>query len=236
MFKIKLMVGLAALLTALVVTAAPAMAEFESTNGQTQGKIKTFPEVTTFESVAGGAKIECKSASGEPSGMWQIQVKTQTLQGKYFYQAASKKGPHEGLKIEKWGHCVGPTSLEAKVKCSLQVEIGSQNGNPLSSGNGTGSVAPTSTQTGATGCEVFLGTAENSCTVKVDPNGNRELNKVGLINGGQSEVEIGSEVKGITSTIQESKELCKTLLIKGGQGTGAFITKNNLITLGQKLV
>ncbi len=219
MFKIKLLAGLAALVTTLVVAAAPAMAEFESTNGQTQGNIKTFPETTTFESVEGGVAITCKNEKGEPKGEWQIQTKATTQQGKFFYQAAAKKGPVEQLKIEKWGTCA-TLGVAGTVKCNLQV-FTSSNGN-------TGGVY-------APGCEVKFGTGANTCTVLVQPGGNKELSSVMLtsISGG---IEISPSVKGVTSTTQETGGECKVLTVKGGQGTGDFKTKNPLVTEGQRLV
>jgi hypothetical protein len=221
MLKMKLLVGLVGLLTALFVMAAPATAEFVSNGPQGgQGKIKSFPSTTTFVANKESPPITCKSASGEPAGEWHIQQKTQLIQGKYLYQPQTKKGPHESLKITKWGTCAA-LGIGAQVTCNLQVEQGTQNGS-------TGSVYPP-------GCTVKVGTGENTCTVNVQPDGNKELREVKLKNGGQNEVEINSEVKGVTSTIQESKELCKTLGVKGGQGTGEFKTEGALITQGQKL-
>jgi hypothetical protein len=221
MFKIKLLPGIAALAATLLVLAAPAYAEFESTSGQTQGKIKTFPGETTFEATAGGVPITCKSATGEPAGEWQIQVKTQKQQGKFFYQEAAKKGPHLQLKITKWGTCA-TLGVAGTVTCNLQIESASVNGN-------TGSVYPP-------GCEVKFGTGEHICIVKVQPDGNKELSLVKLLNLGASELEVNSEIKGVTSTLQDIGEECKTLTVKGGQGTGAFKTKSPLIAEGVKIV
>jgi hypothetical protein len=226
MFKIKLLMGLASLATALFVLAAPAMAEFESNTGKSQGVIKTFPESTVFESVAGGPAVECKSKNSEgkvvAAGGWQIQVKGTNQQGKFFYQAAALKGPHEQLKIEKWGVCTGPTGLPVEVSCNLQIE--SNGTNP----SGTGSVYPP-------GCVVKIGTGENTCTINVQPDGNKEMQGAKLVNG-VSGVEIGGGATTVSSTTQESKTLCKTLAVKGGQKTGKYSLKNNLETEGQKLV
>jgi hypothetical protein len=243
MFKIRLLVGLSALVTTLVVLAAPAMAEFESKNGQTRGPIKTFPAETIFKGATGGPSITCKNASGEPKGEWWIQVKAFKQQGKYFFQELATKGPHEQLKIEKWGHCVGPALLEVKVKCNLQVESNGTNS------VGTGSVYPVIGQTEVTGCVAFVGTEGSHCIVNVSQDGNKELQKVGLVNIGTEEVGIKGEVTGIRSTLQETtteivkegiKEKvgkCKELAISSTpQGTGTFTTSENLVTLGQKLV
>ncbi len=226
MFKIKLLAGFAGLVTTLLVMTAPAMAEIQSNNGQTQGPIKTYPETTTFESVEGGPAITCKSTNSKgevvAKGGWIIQVKTQTQQGKYFYQAPTLKGPHEQFKFENWGVCTGPVSFPATIECSIQWE------------SVTLTIATGSVQ--APGCVVKVGTGENTCTVNVAQGGNQELSEVKVANAGTNGIEVGSNVSGISSTAQESKALCKELGIKGGQKTGKFFTKNNLVTEGQKLV
>ncbi len=244
MFKIKLLVGLSALVTALVIFAAPAVAEFQSNTGQVRGPIKTFPEETVFKAATGGPSIACKGTSGEPKGEWWIQVKAFTQQGKYFFQAPTTKGPHEQLKIEKWGTCTGPTGLGVTVKCNLQVE--SNGTSPV----GTGSVYPVITQTEVTGCVAFVGVEKSHCIINVGQDGNKELQKVGLENIMTNEVGIKGEITtGIRSTLQETETevekegkkvkvgKCKELTISSTpQGTGSFTTKNNLVTEGQKLV
>jgi hypothetical protein len=236
MFKIKLLVGLAGLMTTLFVVAAPAMAEFESNGATNSGPIKTFPEKSTFQTLNEGPTVECKAKNTEgkviASGEWQIQMKTYNQQGKYFYQGPTKKGPHEQLKIDKWGVCTGPTGIATTIQCALQIEIGGQNGNATSAVNGTGSVVPP-------GCSVTIGTPTNNCTINVPQGGNRELQGVTIKNLAPNEVEIKSNLEHrISSTFQESKELCKTLgLNKNGQASGSFKTEGGaLITEGQKLV
>jgi hypothetical protein len=236
MFKVKLLAGLVALAMTLVVFAAPAMAEFESNGASNSGPIKTFPEKSTFQTLNAGPIIECKAKNAEgkvvASGEWQIQVKTYSQQGKFFYQEPAKKGPHEQLKIDKWGVCMGPTGLPITIQCALQVEIGGQNGNASSASNGTRSVVPP-------GCFLTIGTTANNCTITVPQGGNRETQGVTIKNLLANEVEIKSNVENrISSTFQESKELCKTLgLNKNGQASGSFKTEGAaLITEGQKLV
>ncbi len=210
----------------MTIAVTPAMAEFESTTGQSQGKIGTFPKTITFETVEGGAAFTCKSTNAEgqvvAAGGWQIQVKTLTQQGKFFYQAGSLKGPHEQLKILKWGVCTWPTGAAITIECNLQVE---SNG---TSPSATDSVYPP-------GCTAKLGTTENFCAMNFQPDGNKELQGTKLVNGTFG-VEIESTTKGITSTVQENKGLCKTLGIKGGQKTGKYFTTGKLETEGQKLI
>lgn len=220
MLKMKLLLGLAPLLAALVVIAAPAGAEFQSNGQSSQGKIKSFPEKATFVTTQTGPAVECKSATGEPAGEWDIQVKQEDSQGN---QQQTKKGPHELIKLKKWGHCTGPTGIAATVECSIQVETAGQFGN-------TGSVGPA-------GCFVLLGPQGGAhCIIKVANAGNKELSEVKLKNGVQNEVEIESNVSGITSTIEETSSECKILTVEAGI-TGHFKTEGKpLITEGQKLV
>ncbi len=226
MLKIKLLIGLAALVITSVTMAAPAMAEFESTTGKSQGTIKAFPASGTYETVEGGPALTCKSKNAEgevvASGGWQIQVKATTQQGKFFYQAPTLKGPHEQLKMIKAGVCTGPTGISATLSCEVQVE--SNGTNP----SATGSIYPP-------GCTDKLGTSENFCTVNQQPDGNKELQGTKLVNGTFGVI-MESNTKGITSTIQENKTLCKTLGIKGGQKTGKVFGTGALETEGQKLV
>ncbi len=191
---------------------------FETNTGKATGPIKTFPEVATFKTAPEGPSVECKSASGEPAGEWVIQVKT-TKENR---QESTTRGGHELLKITKWGHCVGPTLLEAKVKCDLQITR-----------IGTASVYPIG-PVGNTGCEISVGTEAKHCTIKTPVEGNKELPGVTLKNLGSNEIEIGGESKGLKTEVEET-ELCKMLLIKGGTA-GTFKVSKALITEGQKLV
>lgn len=222
MFKIKLLVVLAAIVTTLVVAVAPASAEFRSTTGKVQGKIKSFPKESTFKVEPNSLAIVCKATneSGQviAEGEWEIQKKAENKEG---FQQGQLKGPHEQLKIISWGHCAS-NGVTVKVKCSLQIE-------QVTSTLFTGAVYPP-------GCVVFVGNSEeNDCIVTVAAEAaNRGLGEVKVANKGQSEVEIGSEVKGITSTSTESKELCKTLHIPKESKEGTFKTNGeSLITEGQ---
>ncbi len=224
---VKWYMGLWAVIASVLMTLpTPTVAAFESTTGKSQGPINTYPETTTFQTVEGGPAITCKSTNSKgevvAKGGWIIQVKTQTQQGKYFYQAPALKGPREQLKIETFGICIGPTGLPVETSCNFQVE---SNG---ASSLGTGSVYPP-------GCIQKFGSPENSCAIIAQPDGNKELSEVRIENGGAG-VEIKDQTQGISSIVQESKELCKTLGVKGGQKTGKHSSKNPLVTEGQKLI
>jgi len=119
MFKIKLLAGLAVVVTALVAMTVPAMAaEFESNSSSNQGKVIAFPEKSVFTATPGNPSIECKSAGG-PIAEWVLPA---------------KKSATELLQIKKWGTCVGPTSLPATVKCNLEVNASNNTGSVPSSG------------------------------------------------------------------------------------------------------
>jgi hypothetical protein len=224
MIKTKLLMGLAALAVSLFASAAPASAWFEANSNTTSGPIKSFPEKSVFHASPGGPAVECKAKNSEgkvvAEGTWQIQVKQE--QTKAGFQAQTKTGPHEQLKITKWGSCFGPISTIATVKCTLQVEQQEK------------SAAKPQTVTGSTyppGCEVVIAT----CVIKVPAiEANRRLSEVKIENIGTNEVGIESEVKGITSQVNTACE--STFGIKNSK-EGDFKTEGGkLITEGQKLV
>lgn len=210
MLKIRLLVGLAALVMAMLVVAAPASAEFESKSANGQGPVIKFPEKTLFTSNVSSPPVECKSLTGEPKAEYHVQVKTQKQQGKFFYQESAKKGPHLQLKVEKWGTCKAGTFSPVSVKCNLQVE-------QIQATKGVGSVYPP-------GCVVTAGT----CVIEVwASSANRELPEVKLENSGEN-LKLESKVEGISSVANAS---CTSLGITGGQGTGTFVSANGALEL-----
>jgi hypothetical protein len=225
MFKMKLLMGLAAVVAALVVSAAPAGAWFEANSATTHGKIKSFPTESTFTAESGSIAVTCKSASGEPAGEWEIQVKEENAEG---FQQQTKVGPHEQLKISKWGHCE-TNLLSVSVKCSLQV---------IQETKGSGEQKATGNPY-APGCSVLAGTeAGNHCLIKIaDETANKGLSEVKLENIGTNEVGIIGNITGISFTSTEVGEVCKTLHIGSSGKTAMFKTNGGkLITEGQKLV
>jgi hypothetical protein len=220
MIKLKLLVGLAALMTTLVVFAAPASAEFSSRDGKTTGRIKSFPATSTFSVVPTSSRIECKNESGEAAGEWEIQAKATNAEG---FQGGQLKGPHEQLKISKWGKCKVPTGgFPVTVKCSLQVE-------QVTSSLFTGSTYPP-------GCVVVTGTEPNLCTITVAAEkANTGLTEVKVVNKGVAEVEIGSNVSNITSKAVQTGKGCEAILVPlGTKNEGTFKTgTESIVTEGQ---
>ncbi len=106
MIKIKLLVGVAALLAVTALSAAPAGAWFKSLNGTSQGKVQS----SKTELNAGGAKVSCESAEGEwhlqSAGVWWEHEK----EGK---QVKTLEGPHLYIKITKWNKCKATVALES---------------------------------------------------------------------------------------------------------------------------
>jgi hypothetical protein len=217
MIKIKMLVGFATIVAALLASTATAGAWFESNSAKTQGVIKSFPATTTFVSSPKGQPIVCKGEKGEPAGEWDVQVKAENSAG---FQEQTKAGPHLQLKFKKWGTCLGPVETPATVKCSLQITQENKNtGKPQSA---KGGVYPP-------GCVVVL----SKCEVKVAvESANKGLSEVTLENIGTNEVGIGSKIKGITSTVNKG---CEELNVFGGK-EGTFETKGSLVAEGLKLI
>ena len=120
MIKIKLLVGLGAMVAVTALSAAPAGAWFKSLNGTSQGAV----QATRTALVAGGAKVQCESAEGEwhlqTSGNWWEQQEN----GK---QLKTTEGPHLRIKIAHWNNCEAEVAF-VKVKgvvvsaCEFQLE------------------------------------------------------------------------------------------------------------------
>jgi hypothetical protein len=122
MIKAKLVAVFSAIVAVLAFSAAPAFAEFESTNGTTHGLFKTGTAVLT----GGGGTLSCTSTAGE----WKIRtagkIEEQEKEGK---QVPALKGPHENLTISTWTGCNVTTKSGIKATptigaCTLQLEQG----------------------------------------------------------------------------------------------------------------
>jgi hypothetical protein len=183
------------------------------------GNVKTFPEKVTFQAAVGGPAVECKSASGEPAGTWTAQASSENAEGA---QEALENGPHLLLNIKKWGTCTGPVGLGAKVKCEMQIASSSAGGEKEL---GTAATNPPE-------CLIEVG-SENICTVKIPVSGNKGISAVKLENS-EKELSLGYELKGVTTTLSETKELCKSLGVKSGK-EGVVKTSNAYLLEGLKL-
>jgi len=215
MIRIKILAGLAALTSAIAISATPALAEFESNSSATTGKT-TITTNGVFE--VGGAKVEC-AASGI-SATWKIQAA-----GGLGKQSPTKRGPHQSLAI-KWqtsennGQCmtevVGQKIKLNVLPCNLQLE-----------------------QVGASTTEV-RGSVETECLIKFPgceikvPQGtgtkNIGLTKVLVENSGSNLNLKETRVGGITAILTGA--LCPETGEKGKAKLSGFTG----VTLGEKLV
>jgi hypothetical protein len=93
MTRTKTLLGLTLLLGALLISAAPAFAEFESKNGSSnQGKGEIYE--ATLE--GGGARVSCQAEEGVSKAEWTVE----NSEGK-----AQKKGPDLQVNVAGWGEC-----------------------------------------------------------------------------------------------------------------------------------
>lgn len=151
MIKVKMFIAFAMMLGALLVSAAPAFAEFESKNGgSNQGKGEVYE--TVFED--GGATVTCDALEeGVSKAGWTVENK----EGK-----AQKKGPDLLVKVTNWGKCQAKASglkeIEAKVgECGIEIK------QPEEQIKSPGAIA--------TECIIHIST----CEIKVGPKNNQSL-------------------------------------------------------------
>lgn len=116
MIRAKLLAIFAGMIATLAVSAAPAFAEFEST--QTKGAGKSGTVVLE----GGGATLECTSAEGE----WKIRTAGKIEEQNQVKQTPTTRGPHLNLTIKKWNGCKAKTSSVKEVtaevgECTLQL-------------------------------------------------------------------------------------------------------------------
>ena len=109
MIRAKMLVVLAGMIATLAITAAPALAEFQSNSTASKGQVK----VGTINIEGGGATLTCTSAEGT----WTI------LSG----GVASTKGKNEQLAFEKYTGCTTKSSIIKNVAatvgaCTLEIE------------------------------------------------------------------------------------------------------------------
>jgi hypothetical protein len=107
MTKIKALFGLTMLVALLAISAAPALAQFESTTGKTIGTGTAGKSTFT----TGTLSVTCEKAEGE----WKIRL------GKE--QKEAKLGEHLNTLVTKWNKCKNNVFGGATVKsCEYQQE------------------------------------------------------------------------------------------------------------------
>jgi hypothetical protein len=181
MIRAKMLAVLAGMVATLAITAAPALAEFQSNSSATKGVVKVG--AITIE--GGGATLTCTSAEGT----WTI------LSG----GVASTKGKEERLAFEKFVGCTVKSSLingaPATVSpCTLAVEQG------LGSSKAIGGIVGT--------CKVevkVLGT----CTITASGTGLKEVNLTNVGNNNVINANVGgitSKPSAACFGVKETKE------------------------------
>jgi len=188
MFRAKLLTIIVGMLATLAVSAAPAFAEFQSTNGKASGPGKSGP--VTLE--GGGATLECTSAEGKGT--------IQNSEGK-----EQLKGTALALNTEKWNGCLAKTKSQKGLKptvsaCTLVLK------QAAGESKAKGSVA--------TKCTIKTSVLFFSCTITVltEKEGNVNLEKNALENSGGN-LTIKAEDSGITTTAEGSG--CGIAEVKG---------------------
>lgn len=181
MKRIKALFGLATLLGLLAIAAAPASAEWESTNGATHGPSRLVTGGQAQFMIAPGTPVlVCLKVPDE----WKIRKQEKT-------QEPVLRGAHLNITA-KWEECT-VTVLGIKVPvtvsgCELQLR------QPAGVFTAEGSVVST--------CVIKINTKPN-CTIEVQPAGNQQLHKIGLTNVTEGQ-EDKAEVTGITSVFPAS--------------------------------
>jgi len=196
MIKTKALLALAALAAVLAVSATPALAEFISRNGTSQGPAQLLaPAILTVG--AGQPPLVCEELG---SGLWKIRTKTG--------QAATSKGPHLNISGQ-FTKCVAvigegiTTPASVNAACELQVAQIGTSGTAV-----TGSVAAN--------CVVSIPAL--GCLVTVPTKGNTLLTKATLSKIGTNLVEVNAAIGSITNEISEG---CVKAGLKNGTGKEA---------------
>jgi hypothetical protein len=124
MTKLKLIVGLAAILVAMAISAAPASAWFKSLNKGTQGQVK-ITGITVKVGGSEGYRVICEAKKGE----WRLQSKGKFEERqKKGNQEKTTEGPHLYLQIKEWTNCTGTLGLHTELEgivakaCEFQLE------------------------------------------------------------------------------------------------------------------
>ena len=198
MLKIKALGVFVGIVTALVLSAAPAVAEFQSTQKQGIGHVVVAGE---FKIPTVG-KTTCVAT--EIEGQWHIQTKGQIKA----QLAETTKGPNLEVQVKNWGtKCLTETTGGSKIPttvkpCALRLT-------QLQTTEATGGVK--------TPCLITLKEGAGECNIQV-PAGMETAAESGQgINVGLKEIKLTNETKGSL--------IAKVNIKKGGvqqKGEGVF--------------
>jgi hypothetical protein len=193
MIKAKLVAVFSAMVAVLALSAAPALAEFQSNSNSTAGQAKTGRLVIE----GGGATLECQGSEGE----WKIQTAGKFLEHeKEGKQVKSLKGPQQYITFNKFIECKAKSSefkeLKPKVgTCTLHLE----------------QALESSTATGAIVNECFIETTVLFLTCKISTPAGKESPSVNFnlksntLENVQNNLVVTAADEGITS---EPKGTC----------------------------
>ncbi len=182
MLRTKMLAIFVGMIATLAVTAIPASAEFQSTNGKATGPGKSGPVVLE----GGGATLECSSAEGKGT--------IENAEGK-----EQLKGTTLALDTEKWNGCKAKTGSQKELKptvsaCTLKLK------QAAGEGKAKGSVASP--------CTIKTTVLFFSCTITVVEEKESEKINVGLeknvLENSGNNLIIKAEDSGITTTVSGS--------------------------------
>lgn len=194
MIKARMALGLVMALGALLVSAAPALAEFESLNTAGQGK----GNVVEVKLTGGGGTVECTNTE-EATGRIGWTVKSEGKE--------AKKGSALQVKVEGLSSCLAKSETIKEAPATLgQCEMETKQ--PKSETE--------TLDTFIKECVVKVKVLEVTCEIKITT-ANKELSKVNLYDSGKENEEliVGPDVKGITDEVNKA---CETAGVKGGGG------------------
>lgn len=124
MTKLKVVIGLSAIVAAVAILPAPASAWFTSLNGKTQGQAK-IPGLTIKIGGSLGDRVVCET----PNASWHLQSKGKIEEPQTKgNREATTKGPNLDLKVSKWSNCKGLVGLNTPIEgieakaCEYQLE------------------------------------------------------------------------------------------------------------------
>jgi hypothetical protein len=182
------LIGLAVAISALLASAVPAFAEFESL-----GASQVKGNVVQMKLNAGAAEVECQNSeesAGKATGVTESGGKE------------ARKGTALQVKVSEWGTCV--TTLSGTTKGTSAV------------GSCAMEMLESKTETAVPGTfvkECLIKTGLSGCEIKV-PTSNKEREDVELYDSGEENENLIVEpnLKAVTTTVNAA---CETLGLKG---------------------
>jgi hypothetical protein len=214
MFRFKMLLGLAGIIAALAVSAAPAFAEFEA-KGQWKQAVKVTVSGQFID--AGNAKVKCPANEIEATASVQSKgvINEHEKGGK---QVQTKKGPHLNINVLKWGaNCeatIGATVIKPVTVSPCELQAQQKIGQTTALG---GVVKPCVIKAGP--CELTALEGKET-TPEKNEGKNVGLSEIKLENKGSNLFTI-INTKGVEVEVKKTTELCT--LTKGTNTTGELL-------------